>query len=97
MDLARKRGIEVVERAIWPDELESFQQMFLTGSAAEVARALRFLLIPLGAALLVTPFLYGANGTATAASLLCGLALIGLSLRRGRIAQRYGGWQRLIV
>ncbi len=36
MDLARKRGIEVVQRAIWPDELESFEQMFLTGSAAEV-------------------------------------------------------------
>ena len=36
IDLARKRGIEVQERAIWPDELESFQQMFLTGSAAEV-------------------------------------------------------------
>jgi len=36
MDLARKRGIEVEERAIWPDELESFEQMFLTGSAAEV-------------------------------------------------------------
>ena len=36
MDLARNRGVEVVERAIWPDELESFQQMFLTGSAAEV-------------------------------------------------------------
>jgi branched-chain amino acid aminotransferase len=36
MDLARNRGIEIIERAIWPDELESFQQMFLTGSAAEV-------------------------------------------------------------
>jgi branched-chain amino acid aminotransferase len=36
MDLARKRGIEVIERAIWPEELESFQQMFITGSAAEV-------------------------------------------------------------
>jgi branched-chain amino acid aminotransferase len=36
MDLARRRGIEVVERAIWPEELESFEQMFLTGSAAEV-------------------------------------------------------------
>jgi branched-chain amino acid aminotransferase len=30
MDLARNRGIEVNERAIWPDELESFEQMFLT-------------------------------------------------------------------
>ena len=34
--LARERGIEVVERAIWPEELESFEQFFLTGSAAEV-------------------------------------------------------------
>ncbi len=34
--LARQRGIEVVEKAIWPDELESFEQFFLTGSAAEV-------------------------------------------------------------
>ncbi len=36
MDLARNRGVEVIERSIWPDELESFEQMFLTGSAAEV-------------------------------------------------------------
>jgi branched-chain amino acid aminotransferase len=36
MDLARKRGIEVQERPIWPEELEGFQQAFLTGTAAEV-------------------------------------------------------------
>ena len=36
IDLAKRRGIEVVERAIWPEELESFEQFFLTGSAAEV-------------------------------------------------------------
>jgi branched-chain amino acid aminotransferase len=36
MDLAERRGIEVKERAIWPEELESFEQMFLTGTAAEV-------------------------------------------------------------
>ena len=36
IDLARNRGIEVRERTIWPEELESFEQMFLTGSAAEV-------------------------------------------------------------
>ncbi|HET7817510.1 MAG TPA: branched-chain amino acid aminotransferase [Sphingomicrobium sp.] len=36
MDLARRRGVEVIERTIWPEELEGFQQMFLTGSAAEV-------------------------------------------------------------
>ena len=34
--LAKRRGIEVVERAIWPEELESFEQFFLTGTAAEV-------------------------------------------------------------
>src|SRR3546814_18557071 len=36
IELARKRGIEVEERVIWPDELESFEQFFLTGSAAEL-------------------------------------------------------------
>lgn len=36
MDLARRRGVEVVERAIWPEDLEGFQQAFLTGTAAEV-------------------------------------------------------------
>jgi branched-chain amino acid aminotransferase len=36
MDLARRRGVEVVEKAIWPEELEDFEQMFITGSAAEV-------------------------------------------------------------
>lgn len=36
MDLARRRGIEVIEQAIWPEELEDFEQMFITGSAAEV-------------------------------------------------------------
>lgn len=34
--MAEKRGIEVIERAIWPEELETFEQFFLTGSAAEV-------------------------------------------------------------
>ena len=36
MDLARRRGIEIVERAIMPEEMESFEQCFLTGTAAEV-------------------------------------------------------------
>ncbi len=34
--LAKARGIEVVERAIWPHEMEGFEQCFLTGTAAEV-------------------------------------------------------------
>jgi branched-chain amino acid aminotransferase len=34
--LARKRGIEVIERRIMPEELSSFSECFITGSAAEV-------------------------------------------------------------
>ena len=34
--LARQRGVEVVERAIWPNELATFSEAFLTGSAAEI-------------------------------------------------------------
>jgi branched-chain amino acid aminotransferase len=36
MELARKRGYEVVERAILPAELDSFDECFITGTAAEV-------------------------------------------------------------
>lgn len=36
MDLARRRGFEVVERRIMPEELEGFEQAFCTGTAAEV-------------------------------------------------------------
>ncbi|MGE0595947.1 MAG: branched-chain amino acid aminotransferase [Hyphomonadaceae bacterium] len=33
---ARQRGVEVIERAIFPNELATFSEAFLTGSAAEV-------------------------------------------------------------
>ncbi|MEK1888189.1 MAG: branched-chain amino acid aminotransferase [Phyllobacterium sp.] len=36
IDLAKRRGYEVVERVILPEELERFEQCFLTGTAAEV-------------------------------------------------------------
>lgn len=36
IDLAKKNGIEVVERAIWPEELAKADEVFLTGTAAEV-------------------------------------------------------------
>ncbi|OHC75469.1 MAG: branched-chain amino acid aminotransferase [Rhodospirillales bacterium RIFCSPLOWO2_02_FULL_58_16] len=36
IDLARARGIEVVERAIMPSELANATEVFLTGTAAEV-------------------------------------------------------------
>ena len=36
IDLAGKRGLEVVERAIMPEEMATFSEAFLTGTAAEV-------------------------------------------------------------
>ena len=36
MDLARRRGYEIVERHIKPEELSDFSECFITGSAAEV-------------------------------------------------------------
>ncbi|GHF21111.1 branched chain amino acid aminotransferase [Kordiimonas sediminis] len=36
IDLAKARGYEVIERAIMPEEMEGFEQAFLTGTAAEV-------------------------------------------------------------
>ncbi len=36
IDLAKRRGIEVIERAIMPEEMEGFEEAFLCGTAAEV-------------------------------------------------------------
>lgn len=36
IDLAKKRGIEVIERVIMPEEMADFEECFLTGTAAEV-------------------------------------------------------------
>jgi branched-chain amino acid aminotransferase len=36
MDLARGHGIDIVERAIMPDELSKAVEIFVTGTAAEV-------------------------------------------------------------
>ena len=36
IDLAKRRGLEVVERVIWPEDFTKAQEVFLTGTAAEV-------------------------------------------------------------
>jgi hypothetical protein len=63
---------------------------------AEVARTVRLLCVPLGFALLITPFVLGADWPATLSSLICGLLVVGLSLPRGPIWNRYGDWSRTI-
>ena len=65
-------------------------------AAAEVARPLRYLLIPLGLALAGTSLAYAAGTAQLAAGLLCGLGLVLLSLRCGPIRGRYSNWQPII-
>ena len=36
IDLAKKRQLKVIERAIWPEEFEQTDEVFITGTAAEV-------------------------------------------------------------
>src|SRR5262249_22658735 len=36
IDLAKRRGIEVIERRIMPEEMDGFTECFVTGTAAEV-------------------------------------------------------------
>jgi len=65
---------------------------------AEIARPVRYLNVLLGICLLGTPFMFdGASQAAELATLATGVALILLSLPRGRTASHYGGWDRFIV
>ncbi len=66
-------------------------------AAAEVARPLRYLNVPLGLALIGVPFVFSGDNPAIVFSLAAGLALIAFSIRRGPIRERYGDWNRLIV
>ena len=73
--------------------------MVAVTAMAEVVRPIRFLNVALGAWVAASPFLLGGGATAaTVASVVIGLALIGLSLPRGkRSDEHYGGWDRAIV
>ncbi|MBP0437067.1 vitamin K epoxide reductase family protein [Tianweitania sediminis] len=66
-------------------------------AAAEVARPVRFGLIPLGAALLATPFLFEASAVHAVSSVVIGIALVALSFKRGTVKERYGSWNKRIV
>ena len=65
---------------------------------AEVARPLRFINVVLGAWLAISPFvLEGASMLGIMADVALGLALIGLSLPRGRRSRaHYAGWDRFV-
>ncbi|SEP43564.1 vitamin K epoxide reductase family protein [Nitrosovibrio sp. Nv6] len=66
---------------------------------AEVARPLRFLNVGFGVWLIAAPWmLEGASVTASWAGVFVGLAVVALSLPRGRLSrEHYGSWDRFIV
>ena len=64
---------------------------------AESGRAVRFLLIPLGLSLFVTPFIYDAGMLSIIGSLICGILLVALSIPKGKIYNSYGLWDKAIV
>ncbi|WP_201860725.1 NAD-dependent epimerase/dehydratase family protein [Microvirga soli] len=68
-------------------------------ATAEVARALRFINVPLGAWLVIAPWILdGGSGMAAVVSVVLGFALVGLSLPRGRrTAEHYASWDRYII
>lgn len=83
--------------ANWDHLIGSLVLTVISVAAAEVARPVRFLLIPLGAALAAMPFFHDVSMAQTVAGAALGAALIALSFRRGQVHQRYGSWSRLIV
>ena len=68
-------------------------------ATAEVARLLRFVNVPLGGWLVLAPWLLeGASPVGKAASVVLGLAIIGLSLPRGRRSdEHYASWDRFVI
>ncbi len=64
----------------------------------EVARPARLLNVPIGLWIVVAPWLLsGHTGASRWNDVLIGAAVVALSVRRGRIAQRFGGWNRYLV
>lgn len=68
----------------------------LAVAAAEVCRAARFVLVPLGLALAAAPFLFDGDGLHIGVSIFGGLAIAMLALPRGQIRERYGTLDRII-
>ena len=64
----------------------------------EVARPARPLNIPMGIWIVVAPWLLsGATDISRWIDVVLGSVLVALSLRRGRIDERFGGWNRYLI
>jgi hypothetical protein len=65
---------------------------------SEVARPVRLLNIPMGLWIAISPWvLSGATGTSQWLDVVVGVLLVVLSIRRGHIQERFGGWNRLLI
>jgi hypothetical protein len=64
----------------------------------EIARPARFVNIPIGLWIALAPWLLsGATEISRWTDLLVGVLVIALSLRRGRIEERFGAWNRYLI
>jgi uncharacterized membrane protein len=65
---------------------------------SEAGRAGRLMNLLLGAWLIAAPFIFpGANQVSTWHDMVIGIAVMALSLRRGRINENFGAWNRWVV
>lgn len=63
---------------------------------AEVGRALRYLLIPLGMALITAAVIYDMAMPSLLSSMICGAALVALSWPRGSVRGQFGSFNRFV-
>lgn len=64
---------------------------------AESIRAVRFLNVCLGAALVICALVMEASWVQSGADIAAGLSLMVVSLSRGPVRHSYGGWSRVVV
>jgi nucleoside-diphosphate-sugar epimerase len=106
LGLAALIGLALMFTRLWPGvEGNLAHAHHLIGSlvltvvsiaAAEVARPARWLNVPLGAGLMASPFMFAGSTAALVCSVLAGVVLVALSVRRGPVREHYGSWDRVI-
>ncbi len=106
LGLAALMGLALLFTRLWPGVegnlahahhvIGSLVLTVVSIAAAEVARPARWLMVPLGASLVVAPFVFAGDTLALLVSVLAGAALMALSIHRGQIQERYGAWDRVI-
>jgi hypothetical protein len=93
--------------AVWGSEGAAANNDYVVGAlaitvagiaTAEVVRTTRFFNVLLGLWLLLAPWVLEGSTTGSALNnVIFGLVLVGLSIPRGKVLERYGTWDRYIV